>query len=469
MNVRAPIPALRRDLEVQPRRDGTVDVRDPFLLQIYTLDAEDFALAQHFDGRRDVRALLERLKKKQLAVTAQRIRSVAKDFDEISLLDTPAVWKKKPEVENTTPHSQLISTERRPSQLPVFQEEARWSCHACGACCHGLVVEISREEESRIDAKLYPDLLGAEHFAEDAFIDPDQPAKRVLRQRREAGAACIFLMPDGLCAVHARQGMESKPDACQIFPHMLLQLPQQPPRLGMRVNCASMHQSFEDGASVGEAIPHVLRILETSPSHRIGRTLEWFKREVPVSEVDAIFGAVLKLLEERPLDAETLALIDRRYAGGRVARARRAFGTSMLEYLRAEASAEIPVDEGALVEQVKKVERGRDALAAMRAGRAVPRVPARVERFLKKQLGHVLYVFGPANLPDAGFGFVSLLLLLEAVLHAVGPRGRLKTANTAFLVFTGPLLETTTHAWPVLEAIDGRYAQKLKKELASEG
>jgi hypothetical protein len=48
----------------------------------------------------------------------------------------------------------------------VFQEAARWSCHACGACCHGLVVEISREEESRIDAKLYPDLLGAEHFAE---------------------------------------------------------------------------------------------------------------------------------------------------------------------------------------------------------------------------------------------------------------------------------------------------------------
>lgn len=32
------------------RNNGTVDVRDPHLLQIYTLDADDYRVAEHFDG-----------------------------------------------------------------------------------------------------------------------------------------------------------------------------------------------------------------------------------------------------------------------------------------------------------------------------------------------------------------------------------------------------------------------------------
>jgi len=48
---------------------------------------------------------------------------------------------------------------------------------------------------------------------------------------------------------------------------------------------------------------------------------------------------------------------------------------------------------------------------------------------------------------------------------AIGEKGTLSTANRAFMVFTSPVLETTTHAWPILDAIDQRYAQRLRKEL----
>jgi Fe-S-cluster containining protein len=468
VNVREPIPALRRDLEQQPRRDGTVDVRDPFLLQVFTLDAGDLDLARRFDGARDARALARALATEGLEVTARRLATLARELDELSLLDTPAVWKKKPSADGLAPHSQLVATDRRPSALPVFQEEARWSCHACGACCHGLVVELEPFEEARIDASLYRDILGEEGFVEEAFIDPEQPARRVLRQRKDAEGACIFLRPDGLCSVHARQGMHAKPDACQIFPYMVLSIPGRAPRIGMRVNCASMHRSFEDGATVGEAIPEVLRILETSPSHRVGRTLEWFGASTPVARVEAAFARIGALVAEGALDATSLDAIDRELLGRRVARARRRFGRELLAYLEREEAAEIPVEEGSYFAQVARVRRGVEALEAMQRGEAPPKVSAKVQAFLRRQLGHALHLFGPANLPDAGLGTVALMLALEATLHAVGPRGRLESANVAFMVFTAPLLETTTHAWPVLDAIDRAHARRLRKALAAE-
>ena len=464
-----PIPALRRDLEILPRDDGTVDVRDPKLLQIFTIDGEDFRLAQAFDGRGDAKAVAAKLNGASTAAArravAKRVTEVAEELDEIFLLDTPKVKKAKAVVENTAPYSQIDSNTKRLNVLPVAESEARWSCHACGACCHGLVVEISAEEEARIDPELYRDILGDRHFAEDSFIDPDQPAKRVLRQVRDDRGACVFLSPEGLCNVHARQGMAAKPDACQIFPHMVLTVPKGPPRLGIRVNCESMYKSVETGTRVQDNVQDVLRILETSPSHKLGRTLRCFGRMVPFAKVDALAQGMRDTFAVHGLGPEGLAIYDRDFLGGRAAAGRREVGKGLWKYVRDEQKSEIPVDEGAYWEQVKRLDRGMEALAAMKAGRRPPKVNKPVEAFLRAQVNHVLYLLGPTNLPDAGLGFVTFTLLLEAMLHAIGPRGRQRTANTAFMVFTAPLLETTTHAWPILDALDPRYAQRLRKEL----
>ncbi len=457
-----PIPRLRTDLEVQPSDDGTVDVRDPHLLQVFTIPVEDYELAQNFDGKRTADELHAQLKSADRGTSRHRIQQVAEELQDIFLLDTAEAWRQEPVVENTAPWPQISSTNRKLRVLPVAQSDARWACHACGACCHGLAVEITEEEEDRIDPSLYRDILGDRHFAVDAFIDPDQPAVRVLRQRPDENEACVFLMDDGLCAVHARQGMEAKPDACQIFPHVVLQVPGQKPRLTLRLNCETMHETFEAGPQVQGDATSVMRILETSPSHEVPPTTRFFGKELPFAEVDAKLDRLYALLYEGGLTAENLARIDRLLFRGRVGRARARYGARMLDYIDEEDQSPVPVEGGGYSAQVRRLRRGKEAFRAMRDDRPVPRVPPRVEKFFVGQIRNALYGCGPWSLPDAGFASVALMLALEAMIHAVGPKGRLKTANTAFIVMSGPILEMTAHAWPVLEAIDPRHARWLR-------
>ena len=459
-----PIPRLRTDLEVQRGDDGTVDVRDPHLLQVFTIPAEDYELARNFDGKHTAAELHAQLKAKNERMSRSRIQQVANELQDIFLLDTAEAWKQEPVVENTAPYPQISPTTRKLKVLPVAQSDARWTCHACGSCCHGLAVEITAEEEARIDPSLYRDILGDRHFAVDAFIDPDQPAVRVLRQRAEQNEACVFLMDDGLCAVHARQGMQAKPDACQIFPHVVLQVPGQKPRLALRLNCETMHETFEAGPQIQGDVAEVLRVLQTSPAHKIPKTTSFFGKELSFAEVDAKFDRLYALLYEGGLRTENLARIDRLLFRGRVGRSRPRYGERMLSYLEEEEQSPVPVEGGGYGQQVKRLRRGKAAFAAMRDERALPRLVPRVEKFLLGQVRNTLYGCGPWNLPDAGFAAVALMLSLEAMIHAIGPRGRLKTANTAFIVMSGPILEMTAHAWPVLEAIDARHAMRLREE-----
>ncbi|MEM7677786.1 MAG: YkgJ family cysteine cluster protein [Myxococcota bacterium] len=462
-----PIPRLRPDLEIQPSDNGTVDVRDPHLLQVFTIPAEDFELARLFDGKQTAEELHAQLKRRNTRASRGRILQVAEELQDIFLLETEDVWKQSPVVENTAPWPQLEPTERKLRVLPVAQPDARWTCHACGSCCHGLAVEITSEEEARIDADLYRDLLEDKHFAVDAFIDPEQPAVRVLRQRKEDNEACVFLTDDGLCSVHARQGMEAKPDACQIFPHVVLQVPGQKPRLSLRLNCETMHETFEAGPQIQGEVKEVIRVLETSPSHRVPKKTQYLGRERSFAEVDERFDRLYAMLYEGGLTVENLDRIDRTLFRGRVGRARPRFGAGMLQYLEDEEHSRVPVEGGGYVQQIKRLTRGKEAFRAMQDGQPVPRVTSRVEKFLIGQMRNALYGCGPWNLPDAGYASIGLMLALEAMLHAIGPRGRLKTANTAFIVMSGPILEMTAHAWPVLESIDARHARRLRAEMGS--
>jgi Fe-S-cluster containining protein len=460
------IPSLRKDLEFQARDNDTVDVRDPQLLQIYTLDADDFALAREFDGS-DAETLKHKLRKKRQRVTISRIHEVAEEFDELYLLDTEEARSAEPFIDNVQPYSQ-IGAKRNLKVLPVADEDAHWACHGCGACCHGLAVEITPEEERRIDERLYKDILGEEDFAEWSFLNADEPKKRTLRQRDD-DLACIFLAPNGLCYVHARQGMSAKPDACQLFPAMVIAVPNGPPRIGLRTNCASMYKSFEDGPPVGALAGHVFEIAARTEAHKAPRDVRWFRRMAPFERFDRVCRTVRGMFRDLGLSGATIDLVDERFLGGRVKRNRRAFGHLMLEYLVKEASGPAPVEEGAYGNQISRLRRGKDALAAMKRGKAPPRVPARVARFLQAQIDHLLYLAAPLNLPDAGYALVGEMFALEGVLHAVGENGTLKTANTAFEVFMGPLVETTEHAWPILDAIDKPYADRLREELGPDG
>lgn len=458
--MREGIPILREDLEVHHRTNGTVDIRDPFLLQIYTIDEDDYSVATSFDGTSDLAELSKRLNRSK-----REIKKVFEEFRELSLLDLPEVWKQKPNIDNTQPYSQ-IDTKRGLKVLPVADQSAHWTCHGCGVCCHGLAVEINKEEESRIDASLYQDILNGESFAEDSFLNPDEGAKRTLKQIADDNMACIFLTKEGLCLVHARQGMAAKPDACQMFPAMVMIVPGQKPRLGLRTNCSSMYKSFEDGPPASDMIPHVMRIVETRGEvHKAPKEVRLFKRTVPFARMDNIAQQMRKIFEEHGVNAESVMMIDKKLLGGRVKKGIRRYGKMILKYIEKEISGPAPVEEGAYRMQIKRVPRGMKALKLMAEGKMPPPIDAHVEKFLRAQLSHSLYISGPLNLPDAGYAMVGQMLALLGLLHAMTGVRDLKIANAGYEVFMMPLLETMEHAWPILDAIDKPYTDKLRVEV----
>ena len=459
----APIPALRGDLEFQRRRDGTVEIRDPFLLQILTVDSTDFGVATAFDGERALDAIAKDLAK---TIVASRVEHVADQFDRLGLLDTPEVWTREPESDAVAPWGQM-SSRAGLSVIPEAQPAARWDCHGCGACCHGLQVELTEAEDARIDRSRYHDLLGDEDYAEKVFLNPNEPVRRVLRQNNDDADSCIFLSKDGLCLIHARQGMEAKPDACQIFPLMVLRVPWRQPRLGVRINCQSMFLSFDDeDTPLSAHAAHALRVARREPVHAAPAKLDWFGTRIGFRDFDDRCRGITQILE--PLGATPAAIrkIDRAYLDGRVAKVRRTYGKAVGEYTRGEIEGELTVGSGAYHDQLERLVLGQAAIVAMARGERPPELAPEIAGFFARQIQHVLYLCGPLNAPDAGYGTVALFLAVEAAMHAVGPGGTIDEANVALDVFTIPLLETLEHMWPILNAIDPDYASSLRKEMA---
>jgi len=451
---RPPIPALRTDLHFLTHPDGTVDVRDPRHGQILQLDSEELAIARRFDGRRDALALARALGDGR---RHRRVQAVGESFRAMGLLRGS---ERAPDPAEQSPWGQLGATRRRLRVLPE-PNPARWACGACGACCRGLVVELRPDEEARIEAHRYADVLENGAFAEWAFIDPEQPARRVLRHGDAGG--CIFLGPDDLCLVHARQGMAAKPDACQVFPLVLLHPPKGPPRVTLRTNCASMHESFEDGPTLDA---HLEDLLRAGPRSAISAPaeVEVFGETWSFEAWDAFSREVAGRFETEGFGPEVFARVDAEALGGRLRRSRRRYGRRLLAHVEAERNGAIPVEAGGLAPLVEGLSRGRAALEAMRDGHPSPTPGPKLQRFLSRQLFQAVYGQGPLQLPDAGYGLTGLLLGVEASLHAVGARGRTATANAAFAVFTGPVVETTHHAWPVLEAIDPAWTRRQRQE-----
>jgi lysine-N-methylase len=91
--------------------------------------------------------------------------------------------------------------------LPVGDQ--RYSCHGCGNCCRDFTVQLRDEDLAKLAAQDWERILGEPVTV--AFR-----GTRYLRQREDG--ACVFLMPDGLCRIHADHGFEAKPIACQLFP-----------------------------------------------------------------------------------------------------------------------------------------------------------------------------------------------------------------------------------------------------------
>lgn len=105
-------------------------------------------------------------------------------------------------------------------RLQVFDPVARFECGSCGWCCdQPWATVISAEDAKKYDAIDW----AAEH---------PQLKKRKLYRKVKAGKAvryeltksranrCIFLADDNRCIVHAKLGIENKPQMCRQFPYL---------------------------------------------------------------------------------------------------------------------------------------------------------------------------------------------------------------------------------------------------------
>ncbi len=145
---------------------------------------------------------------------------------------------------------------------------ARWSCHGCGACCRDFrlgPVEPQVVEDLR--ARGANALAGRDDWA---ALEPG-PGGEMGWFLRHVDGACVFLLPDNRCAVHAAWGGEAKPGFCREFPYRRLRDPNGEV-LVIRAECAGFHASQVDGepladqAQLAAQIPHLGEIPTFAPN-----------------------------------------------------------------------------------------------------------------------------------------------------------------------------------------------------------
>ncbi|MCA9779279.1 MAG: YkgJ family cysteine cluster protein [Candidatus Eremiobacteraeota bacterium] len=100
-----------------------------------------------------------------------------------------------------------------------FPEETYFSCTDCGKCCTSawrIKVDPAKAEQIR-QTQVY------QHLSKEGY----QPLKVIDEEfeldRAEDGS-CYFLK-DGLCGIHAEQGLAAKPTVCQLYPFSLVSTP----------------------------------------------------------------------------------------------------------------------------------------------------------------------------------------------------------------------------------------------------
>lgn len=153
----------------------------------------------------------------------------------------------------------------------------RYSCHGCGDCCRDFTVELTAADRARLDAQRWQERLGEP-------VTVDFRGATFLRQREDG--ACVFLMENGLCRVHAEFGFDEKPLACRLFPFSFA--PGTTTALaGINFACQSVRENR--GAALGthlESLRGFQKVLPEAQRSSVVRLTS--KLEATAEEIDAL-------------------------------------------------------------------------------------------------------------------------------------------------------------------------------------
>ena len=133
--------------------------------------------------------------------------------------------------------------------LPLATPGQRYSCHGCGNCCRDFTVQLRPADSQRIRQQAWESRIGSNPIV---FFR----GQEYLRQRPDG--ACIFLLDDGRCRIHAEFGFEAKPIACQMFPYMLAPS-ETSSQMGVSFACRSVVEN--KGKQFNEQVPDALKIV----------------------------------------------------------------------------------------------------------------------------------------------------------------------------------------------------------------
>lgn len=162
----------------------------------------------------------------------------------------------------------------RDIRLPIVTlavAEQRYSCHGCGNCCRDFTVQLRPDDLARLSEQGWEAKLGFP-------VTVNFRGVTYLRQRDDG--ACIFLMENGLCRIHAEHGYEAKPIACQLFPFSVIPGPREA-AMGVSFACASVQES--KGADLTSHRRELLRMTERLP--------ESVEAPVPVALADGLVAS----------------------------------------------------------------------------------------------------------------------------------------------------------------------------------
>lgn len=142
--------------------------------------------------------------------------------------------------------------------------DGRWSCRACGFCCH--LFKLGPVE---------PDVV--EGLRKNEVEKAWEPAARQPWMREEVApdgsravflthvdGHCVFLRPDNLCAIHGLYGAEAKPGFCREYPFHVVSDGDGLAAV-VRPDCSGAADSFEDGQAMAEQAPAVVELPRVVP------------------------------------------------------------------------------------------------------------------------------------------------------------------------------------------------------------
>jgi len=174
-------------------------------------------------------------------------------------------------------------------RLPVFDPQARFSCHHCGDCCTRpwrVVIEDERVEAiKRFDwGAKYPKLAGRTLLTRD---DASGANQHVLA--KDDGGACIFYNHEKKnCTLHAELGADAKPLTCRRYPFGVTAAPDGD-FVFAHFACPSVQANR--GERVADQSAELATVLRP--------TRVWTREDVPLTAQQSISIEASRLLAER--------------------------------------------------------------------------------------------------------------------------------------------------------------------------